>query len=69
VFDVLTARLNPPQLQVEKAAAAAGTPYNSSSSPSRAQKIADAHKWSKKYGENIIGQLKVVARMSCCGIS
>jgi hypothetical protein len=58
-FGELTARPKPPQLQVEKAAAAAGTPYSSSPSASRAQKIADAHKWSKKYGENIIGQLNV----------
>jgi valyl-tRNA synthetase len=48
-----------PQLLVERAAAAAGAPYAQPSSASRDQKIADAHKWSEKYGANIINQLKV----------
>jgi hypothetical protein len=49
------------QLLVERNAAAAGTPYPSPSTASRAQKIADAHKWSQQYGGNIITQLKVRA--------
>jgi hypothetical protein len=52
---------NQRQLLVEKAAVAAGMPYALPSSASRDQKIADAHKWSKKYGGNILGQLKVTA--------